>query len=443
MIDMKKVLIIGYINQHGAGIRVAPLAKHLPEFGWQPVILTSALDDRPPSELRVIETPYRDALAFWKKIIGFNPEETFKEQLKGRLGMNHNGKAPIDHTLNFLLGLVTYPDAERGWQPFATRAGIQLLRSEQIDAMISCRPVISNLIAHKLKEKYHILWVVDYTDPWSQNTGYDYGPLRHHLDRRLELKTISSADALVSTSEPWAERLRTLHTSKPVFTITHGFDPEEVNSPPVELTEKFTITYTGTIYTGNQDPTKLFHALQDLISKGTLDPEDIEVRFYGRKVVWLEKEIENYGLSGVVRYYGQVPKETALKRQRESHLLLVLDWEDPDEQGVYTGKIFEYLGVRRPILATGGRSNSIIARLLADTGTGWHTPTVDDIKDKLRELYQEYKLKGNVSYNGREAEIDKYNHREMARKFAEILDYLTRDKKEHGANNTLGQEIIL
>jgi glycosyltransferase involved in cell wall biosynthesis len=440
---MKKVLIIGYITQHGAGIRVAPLAKYLPEFGWQPIVLTAPLNDSPPQGLRVIETPYRDALAFWKRLVRFNPEEAFKEQLKGRLCMNHNRKVLIDHLLSFLLGLVTYPDAERGWQPFATRSGIELLQSEPVDAMISCRPITSNTVAHKLKEHYHIPWVVDYTDPWSQNTGYDYGPLRRRLDRRLELKTVASADALVSTSEPWAERLRTLHTGKPVFTITHGFDPEEANSPPAGLTRKFTITYTGTIYTGNQDPTKLFHALRDLISEGILEPGDIEVRFYGRKVVWLEKEIENYGLSDVVRYHGQVPRETVTTKQRESHLLLVLDWEDLSEAGVYTGKIFEYLGVRRPILATGGQSHSIIARLLADTGTGCHAPTVDDIKNKLKEIYQEYKLKGYVSYSGREAEINKYSHREMARKFAEILEHLTRDKKEHGTANTLRQEITI
>ena len=421
---MKKVLIIGYLpwSRPGGSYRTAPLTKYLPEFGWQPVVLTAPLHDKPPPELRVVETPYRDALAFWKRLVGFNPNELLGQQVKEKLGIDHNRKTFIDQIISILLGLVTYPDAERGWQPFATRAGIKLLRNEPVDAMISCRPIISNIVARKLKERYYIPWVVDYTDPWSQNTGYDYGPLRHRLDRRLELKTVAHADALVSTSEPWAKRLKTLHTSKPVFTITHGFDPEEVNSPPAELTEKFTITYTGTIYTSSQDPVKLFHALRDLISDGILQREDIEVRFYGRKVVWLEKEIENYGLSDVVRYYGQVPKETALKKQRESHLLLVLDWEDPREPGIYTYKIFEYMAARRPILATGGQSDDIVAKLLADTGTGWHAPTVDDIKTILDRLYQEYKLKGYVSYNGREAEINEYSHREMARKFAEILE---------------------
>ena len=313
---MKKVLIIGYISQPGGSIRLAPLAKRLPEFGWQPVVLTAPLYEKTDPQLRIIETSYRDALGFWKKLVRFNPDEILKEQMKERLGVSYNKKTVIDHMINFLLGIVTYPDYERGWKPFAIEAGNELLQNESIDAMISCRPITSYIVASKLKEQYDIPWIIDYTDPWSQNTGYEYGPLRALFDRRLELKTAARANALVTVSEPWAEKLRALHKRKPVYLITHGFDPDEVNKPPTKLTAKFTISYTGTIYTGNQDPAKLFSALRDLISEGAVDPSEIEVRFYGRKVAWLDGEIQRYGLSGLVNHYGIVTKEVVLEKQR-------------------------------------------------------------------------------------------------------------------------------
>ena len=53
-----------------------------------------------------------------------------------------------------------------------------------------------------------------------------------------------------------------------------------------------------------------------------------------------------------------------------------------------------------------------------------HAPTVEDIKNTLEELYQEYKLKGEVAYDGKESEISRYSHREMARKFSEVLNRL-------------------
>ena len=82
------------------------------------------------------------------------------------------------------------------------------------------------------------------------------------------------------------------------------------------------------------------------------------------------------------------------------------------------------MGARRPVLATGREGGGIISELLKSTKTGIHASTVEDIKSALKELYREYKLKGEIAYNGEESEINKYSHREMARKFSEILNHL-------------------
>ncbi len=327
--------------------------------------------------------------------------------------------------LTCLRGILYYPDISKGWKPIGLEAGSELLQHEDIDAMIShSPPVTGHMIASELKDRYAIPWIADFPDLWSGNHCYSYGPLRKRIDRRLERKTLSKADALVTTSQPWAEKLKVLHSQKPVHVITHGFDPAEVNRPPAQLVAKFTITYTGIIYAGKQDPAKLFIALRDLISEGTMKQDQIEVRFYGSNLEWWDKDIKKYGLSNVVTQRERVPKEVALQRQRESQLLLLLDWDDPKEMGVYPSKIFEYLGARRPILATGGYSGNVVGELLNETKAGRHAPTIEDIRKTLKELYREYELGGQVAYEGDEAAIEKYSHREMAGKFAEILDRL-------------------
>lgn len=424
---MKKVLIIGFLHpftiQRKGSFRQLPLAKQLPEFGWQPIVLTGPLDKKLKVPFRVVETSYRDALAFWKRLFRLNPNAGVGEQLKERLGIA-NRKSLLDFFLTRGEEILYYPDSAKGWKPFALRASEELLQQESIDAIISCsNPVTSSLVVSKLKDKYKIPWVADFADLWSQNHDYHYSPLRRWLDRRLELKTLSKTDALVTVSEPWAEKLRALHRGKSVYTITHGFDPEEVNIPPASLTSKFTITYTGTIYAGKQDPTKLFAALRDLISDKAMEPSDIEVRFYGTRAVWLEREINRYGLSNVVKHYERLPKEVAVGKQRESQLLLLLRWEDPQEHGWHSGKLYEYLAARRPILATGG-AKDVIQELLEETGAGICAATIEEMKRTLQKLYQEYKLKGKVAYSGIESKINKYSHQEMARKFAEILDSL-------------------
>ena len=420
---MKKVLIIAHLRH--ASPRIPGLAKYLPEFGWQPVILTAPVSEKSALQCRVIETGYHDILGFWKRLFGFNPTEDRRREVKKRLGVTSK-KSFLDSLLTFAGTIINYPDSEKGWKPFAVKAGSELLQNEDIDAIISSSsPVTSHLIAKELKIKHRIPWVADFRDPWSQNHYYPYGCLRKLFDKRLELKTLSVANALVTVSKPWAKQLSILHKGKVTYTITNGFDPEELSEKEADLTSNFTITYTGRIYTGKQEPSKLFVVLRDLISDGTMDPNDVEVRFYGPENELLAKEIEIYGLPDIAKQCGMVTRETSFEKQRESQLLLLLNWEDKQEKGVYPGKVFEYLAARRPILATGGFSNDVVERLLDETKAGTYCKTAENIKGILKELYSEYTLTGKISYNGNIEKINKYSYREMAKKFAEVLDDLT------------------
>ncbi|MFC2059685.1 glycosyltransferase [Chloroflexota bacterium] len=416
---MKKVLIIVHLPR--ASPRIGGLAKYLPEFGWQPIILTGVSNKFMHLPARIVETPYRDALGFLRYLLKYDPEkEDIRQHIKTRIGMTSK-KSPLDYFLTRGGEIINYPCPDKNWIPFALKAAKKIIQEEGIDAVISSSPpVASHLIGSELKAGCKIPWIADIRDLWSQNHNYAYSPLRRVFDRRLELKTMSKVDALVTVSEPWAEELRALHKGKPVYTITHGFDTAEVNIPPAKLTGKFTITYTGTIYTRKQEPSKLFAGLRDLISDKTIDPREIEVRFYGYKHDWLDKEIEQYGLSNIVKQHGVMPRQIVLEKQRESQLLLTLRWEDPQQRGWHSGKIFEYLGARRPILAIGG-SDDVINDLLDETKAGVHVPTVEGIKGVLIAFYKEYKLAAKIAYKGLETEINKYSHREMARKFSELL----------------------
>ena len=420
---MKKVLVIVHLP------RVSPyiesLVKYLPEFNWQPVILTGVTNKYTDLPAGIIETPYQNALGSLGHLFKLDEEDgDVRQQLKNRLS-TISKKHPLDFFLTLGGEIINYPCPDKNWKPFAVKAGSELLQEENIDTIMSSSPPItSHLIARELKDRHKIPWLAELRDLWSQNHNYSYSPLRKMLDRRLELKTLAKADALLTVSQPWAEKLRMLHRGKTVHMIARGFDMAEVNDPPAQLTTKFTITYTGSIYTGKHDPSKLFAALRDLISDRVIDPSNIEVRFYGTREGWLEEEIKQYGLSNIVKQYGVVPRQIALEKQRESQLLLRLKWEDQQERGAYSGKIFEYLAARRPILATGG-SDDVVSELLNDTKAGICAPTVEDIKNTLKELYSEYKLKGKVAYKGEESKVNKYTNQEMARKLSEILNGMT------------------
>ncbi|HEY98291.1 MAG TPA: glycosyltransferase family 4 protein [Dehalococcoidia bacterium] len=398
---MKKVLIIARYF----GTRIPALVKYLPGFGWQPVLLTTALppDSDMPPEIAVIET-------------GSRTESHFAPAA---------GRSILDRFLAVGGEIVNYPDSYKGWKDSAIRAGDDLLRKDNFDAVISSSsPITAHLIAGELKSRHGLPWLADLRDLWSQNHNYYYSPLRRAFDRRLEHKTLSAADALVTVSRPWADRLAKLHPGKKIYAITNGYDADMTSVTPSALTSKFTVSYTGNIYRGKQSPARLFTPLRSLISEGAITPDDVEVRFYGPALAWLDKEINKAELSGIVRQYGTVSRQVAVEKQRESQVLWLMDWDDPTEDGWYPLKIFEYLGTGRPVLATGGAAGSAVDRLLAATKGGVHAITVEDIKNTLRDLYNEYKLKGEVSCYGLREEIGKYTHREMTGRFVTVLEGL-------------------
>lgn len=320
-------------------------------------------------------------------------------------------------------GFVNYPHAGRGWIPFAVESGSRIIEREKVDAIISVWPITAHLIAKRLKHNSKIPWIADFSHLWSQGYYYQYGPVRKILDRKLEAETLRSADALTTISQFFVTILQELHKQKTIYPITHGFDPSWVNST-ISTMPGFTITYTGNVYKGKHQPSKLFTALNELINEGVLDRKDVEVLFYGAIQGWLQEEIDRYNLSDIVHQCGVVSHPESLQKQHESQILLHLGWDDTNIKGFYTSKLFEYLAAKRPVLAVGGASAEVVRDLLCETKAGVYCLTIEEIKDALYYFYKEYKREGMVSYNGDIEKVNNYSHREMAKKFADVLDSL-------------------
>jgi hypothetical protein len=421
---MKNVLIIAYhFNKKETigSIRMRGIAKYLPEYGWNPTILTPRLDctSEPECRYNIIETNYDDITTIWKGKLGFNTQDTVKTQL-GKPTYK-NKKLFIDYVLKVWEEIFAYPDANIGWYKYAVEAGEKLLGEGKCDAILSSsNPPTCHLVAKKLIEKFDIPWVADFRDLWTQNHYSEHFILRKILEKRLETTTISAADILTTVSQPLAIKLRENHRKKQVNTIMNGFDPEFKN-PGTKTSEKFTIVYTGALYQGKRDPEPLFQATSELINSGKISSSDIEILFYGTDDDWLFNDIRKYNLEKVIKVCGPISREESILEQRKAQVLLLLTWNHPAEKGVYTGKLFDYLAARRPILAL-GIPGSVIEELLKNTKAGTYVSCVEELKNAILSYYQEYKLTGKVTYKGNLTEIDKYSHREMARKFAEVLD---------------------
>ena len=421
---MKRCLLISYYFAPRVGIgsqRPTKLAKYLPHYGWEPVILTPKLPGQPLDSMRIIETDYKDALSSFKAFWGFNQRESVQNTLNIHTGKNGNSPALKYRIIKFAKEIIAYPDQQRGWYKFAVQSGREFLDRERVDVMLSTSyPVTSHIIASELKKKYRIPWVADLRDLWTQNHFNKKFNIIRRFEQRLELETLAQADALVTVTPRFADKLKILHRNKYIICITNGYDSDDFLEAAQRWTKKFTITYTGTFYNGKRDPSLLFDAISSLLKENRIDRNRLEIRFCGPHDDWLVGAVSKYDLNDVVTLYGNVSREEALEKQKESQILLLLLDSNNNEEDVYPAKIFEYFGARRPIIAVGG-SGGAAKELLDETNAGEFAVDKSALKAVLYRYYQQFVTFGTVSCNSNN-KVENYIYKSIAGKYSEILN---------------------
>lgn len=428
MAPVRRVLIISFSfspRPDAGARRPVGLCRHLPRHGWEPTVLTATNDRDPQLEAFVVRSGYANAIGPLKSRWGLSQDKSFDEQMRPLLPewMFRISRVARNSLAEFL----AYPDYERGWLEPAVRVGTDLLKRESFHAVLTTSPpVTAHLIGQRLARLSGLPWVADLRDLWSQGYAYPWSALRRLVERRLEQRVLRSASALVSVSQPLADALASIHPGKRTVAIVSGFDPDELAKEPTQLTSRFTLTYTGTIYPRKQNPAPLLEALRTALAKGRIPASDVCLRFYGRPPTeaLLRQLCRGRGLEDVVEFHGLCSREEVVERQRESQLLLLLDWLDPGQPGVYTAKLFEYLAARRPILAF-GPGGTVVESVLKATGAGSYETCQAGLEERLLAYYGEFAHAGAVQPPCDAAVLEPYSQRRMAHEFGRLLDSVT------------------
>lgn len=419
---MKRLLLISFYFPPQAWIgaqRPYGLAKYLVRYGWKPVILTARVAGRHCPEMEIIETGYTDVIAVVKAKFGFSPIRDMHEQLGITVSKNYSYPSLKSKLIKYIKEAVAFPDEQIGWYNHAIKAAKVLLKNEKVDAMISTSyPVTSHLIARRLKHEFGIPWAADLRDLWTQNHYYSKSPIIKYFERKMELKTLSDADILV-TANPQTNVLADLHRHKKIVCVTNGYDEEQFAETTFKLSDKLSLTYTGVLYNGKRDPSMLFRVLGRLISEKMIERDLIEINFFGCADRWLRDEVEKYGLSAIVKVYGAISRDEALRKQRESQILLLLLWDNANEERIFPGKVFEYLGTRRPIVAFGG-TGGVVCDLLEKTKAGRFARDEETLREVILDYYREF-LETGTLMSRRDGECLNYTHDFMAKRYSDIL----------------------
>lgn len=430
---MKRVLLVAYYYPPLGGIgsqRSQKFARYLSEYGWEPTVLApedgsyyidASLDDLTASGVEVIRTRTFDLSSMFKRFVT-NGASSAK---------------PIDHTQvggNSILGTlkravntwIYIPDGQVGWYPYAVRAGRRAVESRDIAAIWSTSfPMTAHMIARKLKLKTGRPWVADFRDLWTDNQSPAYSSaLRKRLDRFIESKLLEEADALVTVSEELAEKLRKLTGgAKRVEVIRNGFDSRDFEGIERTRPDKWTVTFVGSVYRFT-DLSPFLMALQRQIKVGAIARKDVQVNIVGESIPNLNDLLARFDLEKEAHFTGFVSHHESLKHQVNSSLLLFPLHGEGASPGILTGKLFEYLGARRPILGI-LRSDFEAAGIIQDAKAGVtvEPSNVEAIERCLLASYTAFKSDKDSCLN--DSDLAPYERKRGAQQLARLLEEVT------------------
>lgn len=415
---MKKVIYIAFNYNHDTGIaskRLRGVSKYLPSFGWQPIVIVprTSNDTVKMDNVRVIETDYQDMIS---RFIPKSDNTGRKREVSGRDQTNKF----VSKSLSLAGEIFAYPDSMKYWKEPAVEAASEIIENEKIDAILSTSsPITSHIIAHDLKEKYNIPWVADLRDLWNLNPYINHTFIRRHFEKRLEMRTFKNVDALTTTTELAKETLQGIHPDKKITTVVSGFDPQDFEkTKQTKNSEKLTLMYAGSLYSGKRDPSILFDAIGQLISENKIDSDNITVDFYGDETN-LRELSQKYGITDNVNIHGRITQSEVLKHQMNSDVLLLISWMNESEKMFIPGKVYDCIGCRKPILSIGYKEGSL-KDLIDKTNIGYHVSNVEDCKKAIYDYYTKYN-KNELKYTGNEFAQD-YSLRNTAKNFSKILE---------------------
>lgn len=402
--DRPRVLVVTYYfpPSGGSGVqRMLKAVRYFRDAGVEPVVLTveagayatldPALAADVPDGVRVVRTAALDPFGLYGRLTGRSRKDAVAvgsatDTVTGDTGAV--AKLALWARANVFL-----PDARVGWAPFARRAARQILREARREGrpfggVITSGPPHSVHLVGLAAQREGVRWTADFRDPWTGITFYDELPMTRaarRFDGWLERRVLRRADAVVTVSPSWARHLGAQGGLAPgtVRVVHNGFDTADFEgvaaTPPATDGGAFVLAYVGSLY-GPRNPHALWGAMRQLRADGRAD--GVRVRLVGLVV---PEVLESARAAGVdVEHVPYVPHaEAVAEMARATALLLSID-PTRLEDGILTGKLYEYLASGRPVVGLGPPDGDAGA-LLRETGGGVMVPR-DDADALGREL---------------------------------------------------------
>ncbi|MBF0589381.1 MAG: glycosyltransferase [Magnetococcales bacterium] len=413
----KRVLMVAfhYPPAHGfSGTqRGLKFSRYLPEFGWQPLVLSAhprAYPDVSQSQMGEIPPDVVVERAFALDAVRHLA-------IKGRYSR-----------------LTALPDRWAAWWLGAIPAGLRLIRKHRPAVIWSTYPTATaHLIAWTLSRLSGLPWVADFRDTmviekWPQD------PWVRRVFNLLEPRYLDRC-RLITVTNPGIQRLyqarypQLAHDKWRV--ITNGFDDADfahLPAPSSRVSKRpntpWTWVHSGRLYPGldSRDPSVFLEALGRLKQQGVVTPERLQIILRATDMdESLRPLIQRYQLENIVTLAPLVPYSEAVDEMGKADALLLFQGHDFNH--LIPAKLFEYFRARRPVLALVGEGGDA-AGVLQEAGYDLLAPLDDRsrIQSAIERLLEQLE-QGGVHVPEDEV-VQRYSRRAGAGQLADVLEYV-------------------
>ena len=445
---MRKALVITYYwpPAGGSGVqRWLKFSKYLREFGYESIIYTPenpefmATDKSLEAEISegivVIKRRIREPYSLYKKFTGR------KGAIKpGFVTDSGSGKGSFKERLSlFIRSNLFFPDPKMLWIRPSVRFLKKYIAQNNIDIIVTTGPPHSmHIIGRRVSEATSVPWIADFRDPWTKMYNFKYmgyTSVMKSKHERAERKILTSADAVVTVTETIRAELEQIiysekgqHNQKTakskVFVVTNGYDESDFAAPAPKLEPHFTITFTG-LFVKSQNPGRFWKILSEMVAEDIVFAGDLKIRLIGDIDQTIFDEISAFGLNENLIAMGYMAHEEVINYQRSAQILLLSVGCEPEAKGILTGKFFEYLAARRPIVAFGIKGGDIdLALEKSSAGTMFPYNDENEVKAYIEALYKEFRNAGIPYTSGA---IERYSRRNLTEEIASIMDKYVKD----------------
>ena len=346
---MKSALIIAYYFPPlgmGGVQRVTKWAKYLPQFGWQPYIVTVKNIQYYAYDPTLLEDVPN---CFVYRTGSFDPARILAKFRKHKSDIKNEKlffpKWGTHATRQFFL-----PDSKIGWYPFAWRKLVQIAGCIHPEVVISTSPPLTaHLLGMRFHKSYSVPWVVDFRDYWLKGEYVHFPTAIHrYFHERWAKNVVQLADAVITISDPIRQSFLSLDTDhqNKFYNIFNGFDPGDFEKVVPEKFSKKTLLYVGSTG-GANDPTPFFRGIENLLKRKPKALQEWQILFVGQSIseLAIPKNIRPF-----LQFVPYLPHKKAVAFLKGATALIFTLAPDVNS-GMVTGKIFEYIASARPIFA--------------------------------------------------------------------------------------------